>query len=119
MSLMAPASDPGPLDFGHLERMTCGEKALEREVLVMFLNQTGRIIDALAGRPAEAATLAHTLKGSARAIGAFHVAERAAVLEQAARNSDEPTDALAELCVAVAEARRAIEVRLGQPDPVQ
>jgi len=119
MSFTAPVSDRDPLDFGHLERMTCGEKALEREVLEMFLNQTGRIIDTLAGRPSEAATLAHTLKGSARAIGAFRVAELAAVLEEASRNGGEPTDALAELYVAVAEARRAIEVRLGQPDPVQ
>jgi HPt (histidine-containing phosphotransfer) domain-containing protein len=115
MSSTAPASDPVPLDFGHLERMTCGEKALEREVLEMFLRQTSRIIEALADQPAEAATLSHTLKGSARAIGAFGVAERAAVLEEAARNDGGAAGALAELRAAVAEARRAIEVRLGRP----
>ena len=31
------ATDLGPLDFDHLERMTLGEKALEHEVLEMFL----------------------------------------------------------------------------------
>ena len=47
----------------------------------MFSAQAARLIDALAAMPADAAALAHTLKGSARAIGAFAVAEAAARLE--------------------------------------
>src|ERR1700744_2434942 len=101
-----PAPNPGPLlgplDLGHLERMTLGEKALEREVLEMFVAQSGRLMETLASLPPEAAGLAHPLKGSARAIGAFKVAEHAAALEVAGQGGDA---ALAALCRAVAEAR--------------
>lgn len=107
-----PGSLPGPLDFDHLERMTLGEKALEREVLEMFVAQSARLLDALAARPAETPALAHTLKGSARAIGALKVAGCAATLETAGQGGDA---ALAALRDAVAEARTAIEARLGRP----
>jgi HPt (histidine-containing phosphotransfer) domain-containing protein len=106
-----PTADFGPLDFDHLERMTLGEKALEREVLEMFLAQSSRLMATLASLPVETAALAHTLKGSARAIGAFNVADRAAALEVAGQGGDA---ALAALRDAVAEARTAIEVRLGR-----
>ena len=111
-----PTANPGPLlgplDFDHLERMTLGEKALEREVLEMFVAQSARLLDALATLPAETSALAHTLKGSARAIGAFKVAGCAATLEAAGQGND---GALAALRDAVAEARTAIEARLGRP----
>ena len=115
-----PAADPtanpgplfGPLDFEHLERMTLGEKALEREVLEMFVAQSARLLDGLATLPAETPALAHTLKGSARAIGAFKVAGCAATVETAEQGDDA---ALAALRDAVAEARTAIEARLGRP----
>lgn len=107
-----PGSLPGPLDFDHLERMTLGEKALEREVLEMFVAQSARLLDALAARPAETPALAHTLKGSARAIGALKVAGCAATLETAGQGGDA---ALAALRDAVVEARTAIEARLGRP----
>jgi HPt (histidine-containing phosphotransfer) domain-containing protein len=105
-------ADLCPLDFDHLERMTLGEKALEREVLEMFLAQSCRLLDALAARPAETGALAHTLKGSARAIGAFNVADRAAALEAAGQDGDQAE--LAALREAVIEARSAIEARLGR-----
>ena len=108
----SPATDLAPLDLDHLERMTFGEKALEREVLEMFVAQSARLLDALAAKPAETAALAHTLKGSARAIGAFKVAGCAAALETAGQGGDA---ALAALRDAVAEARSAIEARLGRP----
>lgn len=104
-------ADLDPVDFDHLERMTLGEKALEREVLEMFLAQSIRLLETLASLPAETAGLAHTLKGSAQAIGAFKVAERAAALEAAGRGGDAELAALRE---AVAEARSAIEARLGR-----
>ena len=108
-----PATDPGSLDFDHLERMTLGEKALEREVLEMFLAQSARLLEILASLPVETPALAHTLKGSARAIGAFKVAERAAALE-AVGHEDDGAEAFAALRQAVTEARSAIEARLGR-----
>ena len=112
MPATPPAAALGPLDFDHLERMTFGEKALEREVLAMFVAQSATLLDALATRPAETAALAHTLKGSARAIGAFKVASCAATLETAGPGDDA---ALAALRHAVGEARTAIDARLGRP----
>ena len=106
------AASVGTLDVDHLERMTFGEKALEREVLEMFVAQSARLLEALVTRPAETAALAHTLKGSARAVGAFKVAGCAATLETAGQGDDA---ALAALRDAVAEARTAIEARLGRP----
>jgi HPt (histidine-containing phosphotransfer) domain-containing protein len=107
------ATDFYPLDFDHLERMTLGEKALEREVLEMFVAQASRLIETLASLPVETAALAHTLKGSARAIGAFKVADLAASLEAAGQDSD-GAEALVALREAVTEVRSAIEARLGR-----
>ena len=61
---------------------------------------------------ADAGALAHTLKGAARAIGAFGVADAASDLEALIREEGDPTQALAELGDAVAEARSAIAVIL-------
>jgi len=109
-----PDSADCPVDFDHLKRMTLGEEALEREVLRMFLKQATRLLDALAGLPAETSTLTHTLKGSARAIGAFRLADRAAALEEVARNGGDLAAPLAALEAAVAEACGAIDARLGR-----
>ena len=108
------AADPSPVDFEHLKRMALGDGALEREVLEMFLKQAGPLLEAIAARPAEAATLAHTLKGSARAIGAFFVADCATALEDAGPEGNDRAQALAALQEQVATARTAIEARLGR-----
>ena len=79
------APDDGPIDLQHLARMTLGDIALERQVLGMFASQATSLIAKLAVLPAEAGALAHTLNGSARAIGAFRVAECAEALEVAIR----------------------------------
>jgi HPt (histidine-containing phosphotransfer) domain-containing protein len=106
------APDDGPIDLEHLRRMTLGDAGLEREVLAMFSAQTVSLIGALAGSPPEAGALAHTLKGSARAIGAFAVADAAARLEAAMQKGDDPAQALAGLRDAVTEARAAIDAIL-------
>jgi HPt (histidine-containing phosphotransfer) domain-containing protein len=104
--------DDGPIDMDHLKRMTLGDESLEREVLAMFSAQSVSLIGALAVLPAEARELVHTLKGSARAVGAFAVADAAADLEAALTNSGDPAEALAELKDAVAQARAAIDALL-------
>lgn len=92
--------------------MTLGDAGLEREVLAMFAAQSVTLVGALAALPAEAGALAHTLKGSARAIGAFAVADAATRLEAAMQEGDDPAPALAGLLDAVAEARAAIDAIL-------
>ncbi len=70
-----------PVDLAHLRAMTLGDPALEREVLGLFASQARGLMTRLSAHPDDAAALAHTVKGSARAIGAFAVADAAAVLE--------------------------------------
>jgi HPt (histidine-containing phosphotransfer) domain-containing protein len=106
------APDDGPIDIIHLRRMTLGDASLEREVLAMFSAQAVGLASALAALPSDARALAHTLKGSARAIGAFGVADAAACLEALIQNGGDPAEALAELTDAVARARAAIDAML-------
>lgn len=101
-----------PLDLDHLARMTLGDAELEREVLGMFAEQSQRLVSAMAPLPFDTVALAHTLKGSARGIGAFAVADAAANLEAACRTGDNPASAFAALKEAVTEARAAIEAIL-------
>ncbi|SFO77904.1 HPt (histidine-containing phosphotransfer) domain-containing protein [Mesorhizobium sp. NFR06] len=72
-----------PVDLAHLARQTMGDRELEREVLALFVNQSlsvrDQIVDADTG---QRVLLAHGLKGSARGIGAFAVADCAGFIEQ-------------------------------------
>jgi HPt (histidine-containing phosphotransfer) domain-containing protein len=106
------APGDGPIDFDHLQRMTLGDSAIEHEVLAMFSAQSAKLVGTLAAMPADASALAHTLKGSARAIGAFAVGDAAARLETAIARGFDPSGALAELGEAVAEAQAEIEAVL-------
>ena len=109
------APDDGPLDIAHLKRMTLGDASLEREVLAMFSAQAASLVSALSGLPSDASALAHTLKGSARAIGAFAVAEAASDLEALIKTGSDTGKILAELNDAVLQARAAIEAMLRHP----
>ena len=104
--------DDGPIDIAHLRRMTLGDASLEREVLAMFSAQAVGLAGALATLPSDAGALAHTLKGSARAIGAFCVADAAGCLEVLIQSGGDPAQALAELDDALARARAAIDAIL-------
>jgi HPt (histidine-containing phosphotransfer) domain-containing protein len=106
------APDDGPIDIEHLRRMTLGDDSLEREVLAMFSAQAVSLMGTLATLPRDAGALTHTLKGSARAIGAFGVAGAAVRLEAALRNGEDTSELLGELDDAVALARTAIDAIL-------
>jgi HPt (histidine-containing phosphotransfer) domain-containing protein len=99
-----------PVDLAHLARSTMGDRSLEREVLALFARQATLLLDRM--RQAEAASvagIAHTLKGSARGIGAWQVADAAERLE-AARDLDQAAidAALAVLARHVADADKFI-----------
>jgi HPt (histidine-containing phosphotransfer) domain-containing protein len=99
-----------PIDLVHLARMTLGERSLEREVLQLFDRQAAIMMGRMQAAPvAVVAALAHTLKGSARAIGAARVA-RAAELVELADTADaaDVARALAVLGTATEEARTFI-----------
>jgi HPt (histidine-containing phosphotransfer) domain-containing protein len=110
-----PASVATVIDLDHLARMTLGEASLEAEVLTLFDRQAAVLLAHMReAPPAAMAAFAHTLKGSARGIGAWGVAEAAAVVEMnAARpDADGAAQAAARLAAAVDEVRAAI-ARIG------
>ncbi|MDG4881366.1 MULTISPECIES: Hpt domain-containing protein [unclassified Mesorhizobium] len=91
-----------PVDMAHLARQTMDDRALEQEVLALFVQQALSVRDKIADADAkERVLLAHSLKGSARGIGAFAVAECAAAIEK------QPEDAriLKKLGVLIEEVR--------------
>jgi HPt (histidine-containing phosphotransfer) domain-containing protein len=106
----ALAPDDRPIDLVHLARMTMGDRSLEREVLQLFERQSALLIARMrTAAPAGIATLAHTLKGSARGIGAWRVARAAEALELAASaGSAAIAEALDQLGAAADEARTVI-----------
>ncbi len=75
--------DPTVLDLEHLDRYTMGDRALERELLGLFLGQTRQYADRLSAidnaRDWKLAT--HSIKGAARSIGAGRIAACAQGLE--------------------------------------
>jgi HPt (histidine-containing phosphotransfer) domain-containing protein len=90
-AVVSPPLVPGdrPIDLVHLSRMTLGDRALEREVLTLFERQIGFLMERIETAPAPvAAAAAHTLKGSAKGIGAFAMAKAAARIEEAASSGD-------------------------------
>jgi hypothetical protein len=64
------------VDLAHLRRYTLGDRGLELEILGLFVGQLPIIIGALKDAPSEKewGMAAHTLKGSARAVGAWSLA---------------------------------------------
>jgi len=103
------APDDRPIDLVHLARTTLGDRALEREVLQLFDRQSGMLIARMrTAAPAAVAALAHTLKGSARGIGAWRVARAAELLELAGASGHPTAEALDCLAAASDEARTVI-----------
>lgn len=72
-----------PVDLVHLARQTMGDRALEQEVLSMFVQQAGTVRNEIArADAARRLFLAHSLIGSARGVGAFGVARIAEEVER-------------------------------------
>jgi HPt (histidine-containing phosphotransfer) domain-containing protein len=120
----APTDAPPPasveaIDLKHLARMTLGERGLEAEVLTLFDRQAAVLLARMGDcAPAAIAAFAHTLKGSARGIGAWRVAAAADAVEMNAirSNAGEVAAAVTRLAAAVDEAKAAIADRLRRPN---
>lgn len=99
-----------PIDLVHLARMTLGDRSLEREVLELFVRQSALLLDRMdAAAPAAIGPLAHTLKGSARGLGAWRVAAAADAVELVpVSRPEELRAALTQLAATVQEARSII-----------
>ena len=107
--------DPAIFDRKHLRQYTSGDLNLERELLGLFLGQFTPIRTQLVG----AATAndwkfaAHTLKGSARSIGAPQIGELAEKLEL--MGFEAPADSRAQV---LADLDRALAAFAAEADKV-
>jgi HPt (histidine-containing phosphotransfer) domain-containing protein len=109
--LPRPPEGDRPIDLVHLARATDGDESLEAELLAMFDRQSAKLAERLRllDLPRRArADIAHRLRGSALAIGAFAVARAAEAVETALEAEREPEAELSALDKAVAAARASI-----------
>jgi len=105
----AVAAAQSAIDLEHLSQMTFGERSLEIEVLRLFERQAELLLARMREvGPEGVATLAHTLSGSAKGIGAWRVAAAAEATECAVKERAPLDPAMAGLTASVDEARRAI-----------
>jgi len=106
---------PGLIDREHLRRYTLGDPGLELEILGLFAEQLPITIGALehATTDKDWGMAAHTLKGSARAVGAWPLAALAEDAERLTTNADSGRRAaiLRRLETAADEARAYIAAR--------
>jgi HPt (histidine-containing phosphotransfer) domain-containing protein len=97
-----------PVDLAHLRRYTLGDKALEAEILGLFLAQLPETIASLKSAETERdwKIAAHALKGSSRAVGAWRIAALAQEAETLPANvtTGACSEAIAKLEAAAAEA---------------
>lgn len=77
-----------PVDLVHLAHQTLGDRQLEQDILEMFVHQIVEITGKISAcNEAERKRLAHQIKGSARGIGAFRLAECAKSIEDSPREA--------------------------------
>lgn len=74
------------LNLAHLREVSDGDIEFERELICAFLESASGLVHELSGPGAIRA--AHTLKGSARSVGAVRVAELAADFEKRLQSGD-------------------------------
>ena len=110
----ASGVDPEVLDLDHLARYTMGNRELERELLRLFRTQIRAQLTGVArARDAEAWRFAtHTLKGVARSIGAWTIADTAENLERLGFDGDRGD--YGRLMVALAARIAACEREIGR-----
>ena len=91
--------DHRPVDLVFLARQTGGDRALEEEVLRLFARQAAILGEDLRAMsdPEDRKRQAHTLKGAARAVGAFGLADQASRIETEPENLAPVTDLLREV----------------------
>jgi len=112
-----PSASERPVDLVHLSRFSLGDEKLEREVLRLFRAQTRVYLDRLESATDSASWChaAHTIKGSAKGIGAWAVASAAQFAEElaAAPGGKGAAAAIKELRSAVEAAMTFIDALLG------
>ncbi|MEQ8825771.1 MAG: Hpt domain-containing protein [Filomicrobium sp.] len=101
------------LDLAHLGNYTLGDEALKREILDLFREQIKNSLHRLqeaadTGDESAWQMAAHTLKGSARAVGAFRLGSAAAAGERYADSCDGRLMALGTIALVAQETYSAV-----------
>ncbi|GGK43043.1 Hpt domain-containing protein [Salinarimonas ramus] len=110
---------PQLLDRAHLDAQTFGDADLAREVLGLFEGQLERLPPIIAGEGEAKARIdaAHTLKGSARGVGAARIAACAEACEHALRAGAPIAAEVAALDEAAAQTRAEIARTVAENAP--
>lgn len=84
-------ADGPAIDDAALDRNTGGDRALQDEVLALFLGQIDQLLDALssAAPGRDRFMYAHAIKGGARNVGALRLARLAEEMEHASETAHE------------------------------
>lgn len=108
-----PSTSGALIDRAHLAQMTLGDANLEREILNLFDRQAELLLGRMRSLPpAAVSTLAHTLKGSAKGIGAWNIARAAETVELADGTVAELSSALDRLSDEIGATRAMIREML-------
>lgn len=104
----------GAIDLAFLDRVTFSDRALAREVLVLFDQQADSLLKVIRDTKSTRMRLeiSHRLKGAARGVGAFSVARAAEEIETAT-DEIELANAISLLTARVTEARLALAGLIG------
>ncbi len=109
-----------PLDLVHLARQCLGDHELETELLGLFRLQAPALTAQLAGQPSlsleSRGRIAHTLRGSALAVGALRVAVAAGRIEELASGAVDQRSAVAP---AIAALQSAVAEALAEIDRIR
>lgn len=119
--MSAAGAQARPVDLAHLAHYTGGDTALNTEILGLFLDQSTQLIGQLAQALDQHdqkgwREIAHSLKGAARGIGAFGLADAAALAEPMVLADDHgrAADALTALKTSARPVQIFIEAYLGR-----
>ncbi len=93
---MPVSAQARPVDLEHLSRYTGGDPALNAEILQLFAGQSvelmAKLQSVLEARDSKGwKEITHSIKGAARGIGAFAMADAAASAEPSLPSSDNVT----------------------------
>ena len=104
-SLWAELMPSKLFDAAHLRSATGGNAALQREVIALFFTQTHDLLARLGDSADHWPMLAHTIKGSARNVGAVAIALAAERVETVLGDHNAAVAAIADLGDVLAASR--------------
>lgn len=97
------------IDWAHLDQQTMGEDEIAREVLKLFVQHLDAASQTLSVGEADLEDQVHKLKGSARGVGAWNVAE---IAERFAQPQSDVSADLRELKLSMEQAKDAVLSKL-------